>query len=155
MTEHIHRCLSCRPDMVPDFDRNDPRYHDGEKCGHGLTIRVDGVELSYTKGAFEGHEGWVIFAGESIEAIHPCSCADRTTGQGMTCLEPRFGHVEVVHACPSELVSDLQAMREALRPFAHHCQAGDHAKSDRERSIRVTVGQITRAWFALNGEPFS
>jgi hypothetical protein len=101
MTEHIHRCLSCTPDMVPAFDRADPRYHDGEKCVHRITkVLVNGAEIGYTQGAFEGPEGWALFVGADIHEVHPCACYDRSTGQGMTCQEPRFGVVTVEHAPP-------------------------------------------------------
>lgn len=101
MSEHVHGCLTCMPDMVPDFDRDDPRYHDGEKCVHRITkVLVDGVEIGYTKGIFEGPEGWALFVGKDASEVHHCSCFNRDTLQGMVCLEPRFGVVTVEHAPP-------------------------------------------------------
>lgn len=107
MTEHIHACLKCRPDMVPDFDRADPRYHDLEKCGGGR-VRLDGVEPGYTAGCFEGTDGWLLLASEGFRAdqVHPCPTCSTFTPDGFVtgwenCVEPRFGHVEVVHECPA------------------------------------------------------
>lgn len=97
MTEHVHGCLSCKPDMVPDFDRADPRYHDSEKCGHLAhgPAMVNGAPVSYTDGVFEGAEGWALFAGATVDDVHSCSCTDAWEHH---CAEPRFGHVEI--ACP-------------------------------------------------------
>lgn len=101
MSEHIHGCLTCRPDMVPDFSRDDPRYHDGGKCVHRiLRVTVNGAEPGYTQGAFEGPEGWVLFVGANAGEVHPCACFNRETGQGTTCQEPRFGVVTVEHMPP-------------------------------------------------------
>ncbi len=98
MTDHIHGCLNCRPDMVPDFSRDDPRYHDGQNCRdeeHGFSAYafVDGVDAHYFTSAFEGTEGWVLHAGyrEQTGQIHGCPC------DGGVCVEPRFGRVEVRH----------------------------------------------------------
>lgn len=146
MTEHIHRCLSCTPDMVPDFDRADPRYHDGEKCGPLVRVSLDGAEMTYAGGIFEGQEGWLLFAGAAVDDLHQCPCgAD-------VCVETRFGRAEVAHGCPSGVVEHRRALREALRPFASHALAGDLVESDRERPIGATEGQVARAWFALHGE---
>jgi hypothetical protein len=100
MAEHVHGCLNCRPDMVPDFDRADPRYHDGSKCGSGMfSVRVDGVEPGYTCGVYEGAEGWALVAGSTTEVVHVHSCAGGTD----VCYQPRFGKVEVTHLCPAEV----------------------------------------------------
>src|SRR4051812_44619555 len=99
MTEHVHGCLSCRPDMVPDFDRADPRYHDGEKCPRYRwgAVLPDGAEPGFTKGVFEGAEGWVLYAlggpGDT-DAMHQCPC------KASVCVEPRFGVVTVEHLPP-------------------------------------------------------
>lgn len=96
MSEHVHACLNCQPDMVPDFDRADPRYHGAPKClpgrSHGPAM-VDGAPVSYTNGVFEGPEGWALFAGATDEDVHRCACG------AWSCVEPRFGHVEI--ACPA------------------------------------------------------
>lgn len=41
-------------------------------------------------------------------------------------------------------------LRRALRPFAHHSLPGFWTESDRVLRIRVTEGQLCRAWMALN-----
>jgi hypothetical protein len=112
MTEHIHGCLICRPDMVPDFSRDDPHYHDGQKCANGwLAVTVNGEPIAYTIGMYEGAEGWVLYAGYPAENVHPCPnhFTYLTTTQGEPylpigawdhiCVEPRFGRVEVDHIC--------------------------------------------------------
>lgn len=93
MSEHVHACLSCRPDMVPDFDPTDPRYHRTDKCGasHGPAL-VGGVPVTYTAGVFEGPEGWALFCGATADEVHACSCTN-------LCAEPRFGRVEI--DCPA------------------------------------------------------
>lgn len=108
-SEHVHGCLNCRPDIVPDFDKADPRYHGAETCGtvvHGPAM-VDGVPVSYTQGVFEGLEGWALFVGVTAADVHPCpTCATcYTTTQGdpyystdswdHICIEPRFGYVTI------------------------------------------------------------
>jgi hypothetical protein len=103
MPEHVHRCLSCTPDMVPDFDRADPRYHEGEKCGSILNVTLDGQEISYTRGIFEGREGWVLFAGADTESVHHCPTCTTRTDEGFiaryeVCVEPLFGVVTVEHS---------------------------------------------------------
>jgi hypothetical protein len=102
MSEHIHRCLDCTPDMVPAFDQEDPRYHAGGKCVHPITkVMVNGVVVEgYTQGVFEGPEGWALFVGTNVHEVHPCACHNRETWQGMTCQEPLFGVVTVEHAPP-------------------------------------------------------
>lgn len=97
MPEHVHRCLACTPGMVPDFDRADLRYHVGGKCVHRIKqVLIDGIDIGYTAGAFEGPEGWALFAGtrEQMGLIHQCTC-----GAGV-CVEPRFGVVTVEHMPP-------------------------------------------------------
>jgi hypothetical protein len=102
MAEHVHGCLNCRPDMVPDFSRDDPRYHDGTKCRTAdgrrplnWIVSIDGVTLGYTSGVFEGREGWALYAGEPDRAvlIHHCPNS-RDCG---VCVEPRFGVITVEH----------------------------------------------------------
>jgi hypothetical protein len=129
MTEHIHGCLNCRPDMVPDLDRDDPRYHDGQKCGSTLRATVDGVVPGYHKGVFEGPDGWVLLACEGFEAglIHECpNCTTRGPAEEdgyrpllhhEVCVEPRFGHVEVIHDCPSVMAARVTRLKEALKPL--------------------------------------
>jgi hypothetical protein len=97
-TPHIHGCLNCRPDMVPDFTRDDPRYHDGEKCLHLVYALLDGADPGYTTGIFEGPDGWVLSVddGYDTSTVHQCSC-----GEG-TCAVPRFGNVEARHHCPAQ-----------------------------------------------------
>lgn len=98
MSEHVHGCLNCRPDMVPDFRKDDPRYHDGEKCRTGRDfaqihrVTLNGAELAWTHGHFEGTEGWALFIGEAINLAHPCSCVN-----GGVCVEPCFGVVASEH----------------------------------------------------------
>jgi hypothetical protein len=94
MSEHIHGCLTCRPDMVPDFDADDPRYHKSGKCSHSYShgpAMVDGIPVSYTNGVFEGPEGWALFAGATTADIHKCACGT------WSCVEPRFGHARGEH----------------------------------------------------------
>lgn len=99
MLEHVHGCLNCQPEMVPDFDRADPRYHGVGKClradGVGSTahrVFLDDIEIAYTSGIFEGAEGWVLFSAATTADIHTCPC-----GFESICVEPRFGAVTVVH----------------------------------------------------------
>ena len=101
-TAHTHGCLNCRPDMVPDFTRDDPRYHDGNKCQSGFCVLIDGSDVRYTCGAFEGPEGWARFAGASAVDIHECPTCTTRDAAGFiehweTCVEPRFGFVVVQH----------------------------------------------------------
>lgn len=104
MTEHVHGCLICRPDMVPDFSHDDPRYCDGAKCrdaGHGgiCYAFVDGVDVHYCLAAFEGPEGWALHAGDRgrTDLIHLCPCGDPDRDAAV-CVEPRFGRVEIRHS---------------------------------------------------------
>lgn len=94
--EHVHRCLSCAPDMVPDFDRADPRYHDSGKCHQGgrlfHAVTIDGAEISYTSSHFEDSEGWALFVGATADDMHMCSCGSKSM-----CSEPRFGVVTSRH----------------------------------------------------------
>jgi hypothetical protein len=102
MSEHVHGCLTCRPDMVPDFDRADPRYHGLEKCGLGLAhgpAIVDGSPVAYTSGVFEAAEGWALFCGATIDDVHSCPTCDPNGRLASICVEPRFGRVEI--ACPA------------------------------------------------------
>lgn len=122
MADHVHGCLSCRPDMVPDFDRADPRYHDGEKCGRLLSVTLDGNPTGYTAGVFEGDEGWILQASETLDAslVHPCpNCTTYTAYEGERfvdrwepCVEPRFGRVAVVHECPAVARDRERRIRE-------------------------------------------
>lgn len=100
MTPHVHGCLNCRPAMVPDFTRDDPRYHDGDKCGHDVRPTINGAETGYTSGMYDGNEGWVLSASEQLDTtlVHTCpNCYDEETGTGLlnACLTPLFGRVEV------------------------------------------------------------
>jgi hypothetical protein len=108
MPEHVHGCLNCRPDMVPDFDPADSRYHnrsDLKKCASTFSVLVDGAAVGCTQGAFEGAEGWALSAGAEVGDIHECpACTTYTMVRGdrviehlAVCVEPRFGHVEVHH----------------------------------------------------------
>ena len=63
-------------------------------------------------------------------------------------------------ACPSDdacrqdvlsLVEEVRRLRRALRPFAGHSLGGYNALSNRRLSIRVTEGQLCRAWMTLEG----
>ncbi len=109
MAEHVHGCLNCRPEMVPDFDRTDPRYHDYEKCAVTLRATVDGAVPGYHKGVYEGADGWVLLACEGFDAslVHECpTCTTYddlrgSVGTYSVCVEPRFGTVAVVHDCPA------------------------------------------------------
>jgi hypothetical protein len=106
MAEHVHGCLSCRPDMVPDFSKDDPR--------HNVHAFISGIEISYTRGIFEGREGWVLYAGDNkADEIHPCPCS-----RASVCVEPRFGGVTVLHDCPSDMAAQLERAKEALRVLA-------------------------------------
>jgi hypothetical protein len=103
--------------MVPDFDRADPRYHDGSKCGHPIIALVDGADPGYTNGIFEGPEGWVLSAahGYDAEQLHQCpNCttydADGCIEHAAVCVEPLFGAVTVEH-----LVPDLGPLAESIR----------------------------------------
>jgi hypothetical protein len=112
MTEHVHGCLSCRPDMVPDFERTDDRYHDGEKCDHSVYALVNGVDPGYTTGIFEGPDGWVLSASRGYDAsrVHPCPNHRQRVDEAIDpiaaiqrveiCVEPVFGNVEARHRCP-------------------------------------------------------
>lgn len=129
MAEHVHGCLICRPDMVPDFDRDDPRYHDGEKCGATLRATVDGVVPGYHKGVFEGVDGWVLLACEGFDAalVHECpTCTTRGPADAggfrpleryEVCVEPRFGNVAVIHDCPSVMAARVKRLEAALKPL--------------------------------------
>lgn len=109
MPEHIHDCLNCRPDMVPDFDRADPRFHGDGKClrADGIESMVhhvflDGSEIAYTRGAFADREGWALFAGATVAEVHTCPTCTTRDADGFlvsapVCVEPRFGAVTVVH----------------------------------------------------------
>jgi hypothetical protein len=101
-TEHVHGCLNCRPDMVPDFDKDDPRYHDSQKCAnhrsHGPAV-VNGAPVSYTRGVFEGTEGWALFCGATSGDVHSCPTCEPDGRLQHICVEPRFGCVEI--ACPA------------------------------------------------------
>ena len=115
MPEHVHGCLTCRPDLVPDFDRADPRYHGYPKC-HGSdwgTVLLDGEPIAYTSGVFEGPDGWVLFAGLPGNDVHTCPCDG-----GGACVEPRFGHVGMRHGCPSLLIARLERATDALKALA-------------------------------------
>lgn len=98
MSDHVHGCLTCRPDMVPDFSKDDPRFHISEKCrterGFGQIHRVmlDGVPLVLTAGHFEGAEGWALEIAEGINAAHYCPCDSKNT-----CVKPNFGVVASEH----------------------------------------------------------
>jgi hypothetical protein len=82
--------------MVPDFDPADERYHQWGKCGPLTLVTLDGVVQSYSVGVFEGPDGWVLFAGATMQDTHMCPSHPDTL-----CVEPRFGRVEVVHECPA------------------------------------------------------
>ena len=92
MSEHKHSCLSCTPEMVPDFRRDDPKYHDKQKCHTTLRAAVDGVDPGYTQGMYEGREGWAIVINGDIDTMHACPC-----GEHLMCVSPLFGVVTVVH----------------------------------------------------------
>ena len=124
MSEHVHGCLSCRPSMVPDFEKTDSRYHDGEKCGRYFRVLLDGVEPGYTSGVFEGTEGWVLLAAEGLDVdkVHDCPNCTRRAADGSVeawscCLEPRFGRVEVIHGCSADLAAQIKRLAGALRPL--------------------------------------
>jgi len=112
MSEHVHGCLTCRPDMVPDFSRDDTRYHDGEKCGVTLNATVDGVSLGYHTGVFEGPDGWVLLVSEGfdLEQAHYCPTCTPLDDEGFVirtsslCVTPRFGRVVVTHDCPAGMI---------------------------------------------------
>jgi hypothetical protein len=128
MAEHVHGCLNCRPDMVPDFSRDDPRYHDYHKCGVAFTATVDGIAAGYTHGVFEGPEGWALVcaADSNIESVHdcpPCSGPLPDDGSGYPgyqhsiCLTPAFGVIVVTHGCPADLAAQVERLKEALKPL--------------------------------------
>lgn len=103
--DHVHGCLACRPDMVPDFQKADRRYHSYEVCGTTLAVRLDGIDPGYTDGVYEGNEGWVLFVGVTHEEIHACpNClvrdADGFLAHHTLCVEALFGRVTVIHQCP-------------------------------------------------------
>lgn len=129
MSEHVHGCLTCRPDMVPDFSRDDPRYHDGVKCGAPLQATVDGVVPGYHRGVLEGPEGWVLLACEGFNTalVHECpTCTTREPAEAdgfrrllhyEVCVEPRFGNVAVIHDCPAALAARANRLEHALKPL--------------------------------------
>lgn len=129
MPEHVHGCLNCRPDMVPAFDRADPRYHAYPKCGSTLAVTVNGKDAGYTNGAFEGPEGWALLCAEgtlNADLVHPCpTCKDGlpkdaegfTIGEWPLCVTPVFGRVDVIHACPSEIAARAERLAAALKPL--------------------------------------
>lgn len=45
--------------------------------------------------------------------------------------------------------SHMEELRSALKPFARHSVGGFDAYSKRRLTIRVTEGQLSRAWSAL------
>ena len=94
MAEHVHGCLTCRPEMVPDFSRDDPRYHSyaTEKCRSAFRVLVNGADAALTRGVFEGREGWALIAGNTTADVHDCP-----RGSWSPCIEPRFGTVTVIH----------------------------------------------------------
>lgn len=51
-----------------------------------------------------------------------------------------------------QMVREIRKLRKALRPFAARSFAGYDALSARRVPIRVTEGQLARAWFALNDD---
>jgi len=128
MTEHVHGCLNCRPDMVPDFSKDDPRYHAYEKCGATLRVMVGGRDAGYTRGAFEGFEGWalVVAADGRAESVHDCpSCSGPLPAiegsvpgyQHSICMEPRFGRVGVIHDCTAGLTAQIERLKSVLEPL--------------------------------------
>lgn len=129
MSEHVHGCLTCRSDMVPDFDKADPRYHDGEKCGYTPYALIDGVDPGYTAGIFEGPAGWALVAGATTDGIDTHICA---SGQHNACLTPVFGHVEVRHRCPERLAAQVQRLKDAIKPFVSF-----------EEYVRIVNGERT------------
>ena len=48
------------------------------------------------------------------------------------------------------LEREIAMLKRALTPFAHHSLPGFYTESDREVRVRVTEGQLCRAWMALN-----
>lgn len=108
--EHVHRCLNCTPDMVPSYSEDDERYHDGKVCGVTYTYTFDGSPGGYCTGAFEGPDGWILYAGARPEDVHVCPtcCPDNLElrdargplAHSDVCIEPRFGSVVVIHGCP-------------------------------------------------------
>jgi hypothetical protein len=48
------------------------------------------------------------------------------------------------------LEAEVRMLRAALQPFAHHSLGGFWTESERKLRIRVTEGQLCRAWMALN-----
>lgn len=56
-------------------------------------------------------------------------------------------------ACASDVVrlaAVVRRLRDALQPFADHSLPGWDRESGRRYRIRVTEGQVARAWMALN-----
>jgi hypothetical protein len=83
-----------------------------------------------------------------IEAQHERHCSYACCGEFI-----EYGQHD--EQCPVlDLIAEVRRLREVLKPFAHHAMAGMDARSDRERQIRVTEGQLVRADFALMGREF-
>lgn len=55
-----------------------------------MEVTVDGISPGYTKGVYEGSDGWILFAGKDVDEIHTC-CGDNV------CLQLRYGNVKVIH----------------------------------------------------------
>lgn len=94
--EHKHQCISCTPNIAPDYDINDYRIYTLAKSGT-FHVLDNGVDVGYTKDVVkEGKEGWYMFAGETTKQVHMCSCEQDV------CVELRFGDVKVIcDALPS------------------------------------------------------
>lgn len=109
--------------MVPDFDRDDARYHD-TNCGVNFRATIDGADAGYTKGCFEGPDGWVLFVGATLEDVHHCRCQGDLDRGNELCVEPRFGYVEVIHDCPRSLVERHRELIEG-RKWLRQIERGD------------------------------
>lgn len=124
MSEHVHGCLNCRPDMVPGFNRDDPRYHGAHCAAPSFRVKVDGVEPGYTNGAYEGAEGWALLASRGFVpgSVHECPNCTIRRSDGLlahyaNCVEPIFGNVEVIHDCPRRTVAQVERLAAAFKPL--------------------------------------
>jgi hypothetical protein len=93
----------------------------------------------------EGGCGEPLVFGSLIALARIFRCLECGRWMHQRCLEAHFtesGHDGAAHP-------EVKRLRELLKPFAHHARPGDSTLDESERSVRVTVGQLTRAWFAL------
>jgi hypothetical protein len=116
MAKHVHQCIQCHPEIIPEYDKDDPRYKRGNvKTGYFLTF-VDDVDVGYTMGVYTGEDGWAIvpssnkggqYRSSTLEDIHDCpNCivthADGSVEIAYTCIEIKRGFVRIEYLKPVE-----------------------------------------------------